>query len=148
MHCTQKKKHNFLDADDEKTALDLQCTHSEDPLLEEQQQATLQRFSAFCLENGITEDQANALIQFFISEQEEYKTQSCTYTKQCLKSRWGAQYTHYLNRAKNILRIADEQMQGRLVPFFESGQGNHPLLIEMLAVLGAVIEETSITLPL
>lgn len=106
-----------------------------------------QRFIYHCIEHNIPEDYAQAFVEFLKEEQQAILENANKYAEKVLRERWGTRYRVCVNRAKQAVIALDRQLEGRLIPFFEEGYGNHPILIEMLAFIGSTMEEDSIAMP-
>lgn len=116
-------------------------------LAENVDQGLKQRFICHCIEHAIPKEHAQVLIDFLQEEQESILDNASTYSQNVLKELWGSRYIANMNRAKHALLAIDRKMDGRLVEFFEEGYGNHPVLIEMLSIIGSQMEEDSIAMP-
>ena len=106
-----------------------------------------QRFIYLCIENSIPEDYAQIFIDFLREEQQTILDDAKKICEKVLRERWGNRYRAQINRAKQAVIALDRKMQGKLIPFFEEGYGNHPVLIEMLSLIGSTMEEDSIAMP-
>lgn len=106
-----------------------------------------QRFIYFCVENQIPADYAQMFVAFLQEEQQAILDNARLFCENVLRERWGNRYKACINRAKQAAIALDRKMEGRLISFFEEGYGNHPVLIEMLSLVGLIIEEDSVGMP-
>ena len=106
-----------------------------------------QRFIYHCIEHDIPEEYAQLFVDFLQEEQQNILDNASKISEKILRERWGNRYRACVNRAKQAVIALDRQLEGRLIPFFEEGYGNHPVLIEMLAFIGSTMEEDSIAMP-
>lgn len=102
------------------------------------------RFREFCAGAGLTPEQAQAAVGFWLDESRAGQEQALTRCETALRARWGAAYENRLDAARGSLRVLDERMEGRLATLAQSGLGNAPEFVELMAHLAEALGEDSL----
>lgn len=102
------------------------------------------RFRDFCAGAGLTPQQAQAAVGFWLDESRAGQEQALTRCETALRERWGTAYENRLDAARGSLRVLDERMEGRLATLAQSGLGNAPEFVELMAHLAETLGEDSL----
>lgn len=127
-------------------ATDIKEINLEFPKGIEVDEASMTSYKEFCVQNGITAEQAKALSQWQVNQilQNTQKIQEDG--KAALKSLWGNNYDKNVEKSLSTLATLDRRMGGRLsVELNRSGGANNPVIVEALHVIGSLISEDSLS---
>lgn len=94
---------------------------------------------------GLTPTQAQALMEFEVSQSQTLNQKAVEAATEELRQRWGANFEANSSKAGEMLLRLDAKMGNRLsAALGEGGLKNSPTLIEAFAVLGDLISEDSL----
>ena len=105
--------------------------------------AVVERFTSFCASAGVSPEQAQKAVDFYMAEQASAMSGMHEHCETTLRSQWKEQYGARLASAKQACVSLDRQMQGRLMPLVNAGLGNNPVFAELMAKVGERITEDS-----
>ena len=127
-------------------ATDIKEINLEFPKGIEVDEESMTSYKEFCVQNGITAEQAKALSQWQVNQilQNTQKIQEDG--KAALKTLWGNNYDKNVEKSLSTLATLDRRMGGRLsVELNRSGGANNPVIVEALHVIGSLISEDSLS---
>ncbi|MGX7950542.1 hypothetical protein [Oleidesulfovibrio alaskensis] len=105
----------------------------------------LDEFKGFCAEAGLSPAQAQRAADFYVSRLMRETAQGRADCEHVLRSEvFGQNYDERLAGARRALVSLDGRMRGRLTPLVESGWGNHPAFVEMMAHVGEMLGEDAV----
>jgi hypothetical protein len=111
----------------------------------QQNNAGLDLFKGFCVEEGIKPDSAQKLVKFqqgLLADSEKKYIE--TGTKE-LKARWGVNFQPNLQVGLRALSLLDRKMEGRFAPAISrNGKVNDPMILEAAYQLGQMIGEANL----
>lgn len=105
--------------------------------------AVVDRFTSFCASAGVSPEQAQKAVDFYMAEQASAMNGMHDHCETALRAQWKEQYGARLATARQACVALDRQMQGRLMPLVNAGLGNNPVFAELMAKVGERIGEDS-----
>ncbi len=105
--------------------------------------AMLERFKSFCASSGLSPQQAQQAVDFYMSEQANALNGITEQCEMVLRSHWKEQFNTRLSHAKQACVAFDRRMQGRLMPLINAGLGSNPVFGELMALVGEGLSEDS-----
>ena len=110
------------------------------------EEASMDAYKKFCVENGLTPAQAKALSQWQVNQILQNTQKIQEEGKQALKALWGSNYDKNVGKSLETLATLDRRMGGRLsVELNRNGGANNPVIVEALHVIGSLISEDSLS---
>ena len=105
--------------------------------------ALVGRFKQFCADTGLSPEQAQKAVNFYLGEQDSATQGMHEQCETQLRSLWRDRYPERLAKARQACVAFDKRMGGRLLPLLNAGLGNHPVVAEFMAEVGASMGEDS-----
>ncbi len=105
--------------------------------------AVLDRFKCFCSSSGLTAEQAQRAVDFYMAEQGHALTGMHEQCEMILRSQWNERYAERMAMARGACMSLDRRMGGRLMPLVRAGLGSHPVFGELMALVGESMTEDS-----
>ncbi len=103
-------------------------------------------FRRFCVDRGITPDQAQALVDWQISANSEIAEAALAAGRAELRRRWGSRFEENSATALRAVTALDRRMQGRLSEALAaSGMNNNPVLAEAFHAVGTLLSEDALS---
>lgn len=107
-------------------------------------QELLENYQAFCSDCGLSNEQAQQAVDFYLKEQTRQLDAECELSRQLLQTgAWKGNFEERLSVANSAVRALDAQLGGRLQPMLEAGLGNNHVFAEMMACVGDLLQEES-----
>lgn len=105
-------------------------------------QELLENYQAFCADCGLSNEQAQQAVDFYLKEQTRQMDAERELSMHILENgAWKGQFEERLSVANNAVRALDAQLGGRLQPMLEAGLGNNHVFAEMMACVGDLLQE-------
>ena len=105
-----------------------------------------ENFRRFCVDRGITPDQAQALVDWQISANSEIAEAALAAGRAELRRRWGSRFEENSATALRAVTALDRRMQGRLSEALAaSGMNNNPVLAEAFHAVGTLLSEDALS---
>lgn len=106
--------------------------------------AMLDAYRDFCMESGLTQEQAQKAVDFYLTQQSEGLAAERESSLELLRTTlWGGRFEEKIARANHAVRSLDQRMEGRLMPVVEAGLGNNAAFVELMSIVGESISEDS-----
>ncbi|WP_051257676.1 hypothetical protein [Desulfovibrio cuneatus] len=105
--------------------------------------ALVGRFKQFCADSGLSPEQAQKAVNFYLGEQDSATQGMHEQCETQLRALWRERYPERLSKARQACVAFDKRMGGRLMPLLNAGLGNHPVVAEFMAEVGASMGEDS-----
>lgn len=105
--------------------------------------ALVGRFKQFCADSGLSPEQAQKAVNFYLAEQDSATQDMHEHCEAQLRTLWRERYPERLAKARQACVAFDKRMGGRLMPLLNAGLGNHPVVAEFMAEVGASMGEDS-----
>lgn len=105
--------------------------------------ALVGRFKQFCADSGLSPEQAQKAVNFYLGEQDSATQGMHEQCETQLRTLWRDRYPERLAKARQACVAFDKRMGGRLMPLLNAGLGNHPVVAEFMAEVGATMGEDS-----
>ncbi len=105
--------------------------------------ALVGRFKQFCADSGLSPEQAQKAVNFYLAEQDSATQGMHEQCETQLRTLWRERYPERLAKARQACVAFDKRMGGRLMPLLNAGLGNHPVVAEFMAEVGASMGEDS-----
>lgn len=103
-------------------------------------------FRRFCVDRGITPDQAQALVDWQINANSEIAEAALAAGRAELQRRWGSRFEENSATALRAVTTLDRRMQGRLSEALAaSGMSNNPVLAEAFYAVGTLLSEDALS---
>lgn len=107
-------------------------------------QELLDNYQAFCADCGLSNEQAQQAVDFYLKEQARQMDAERDLSMHILQNgAWKGQFEQRLSVANSAVRALDSQLGGRLQPLIEAGLGNNYVFAEMMACVGDLLQEES-----
>ena len=106
-------------------------------------QSVLERFTHFCSASGVSPEQAQKAVDFYLGEQNSALQGMHAHCETTLRAQWKEHYNSRLATAKRACVSLDREMGGRLMPLINAGLGNDPTFAELMHKVGEKISEDS-----
>lgn len=107
-------------------------------------QELLDNYQSFCSDCGLSNEQAQQAVDFYLKEQTRQMDAERDLSRQLLQTgAWKGKFDERLSVANSAVRALDAQLGGRLQPMLEAGLGNNHVFAEMMACVGDLLQEES-----
>lgn len=109
-------------------------------------QGVQDNFKEFCVTNGITAKQAQALLDWQLGANKEITDKIIADGQQTLKASWGSRAEENRATAMRAVTALDRRMEGRLAAALGNGMGlaNNPALVEAFYHMGQLMSEDTL----
>lgn len=105
-------------------------------------QELLANYQAFCADCGLSNEQAQQAVDFYLQEQTRQMDAERELSMNILENgAWKGQFDQRLSVANSAVRALDSQLGGRLQPMLDAGLGNNHVFAEMMACIGDLLQE-------
>jgi len=102
----------------------------------------LANYQAFCADCGLSNEQAQQAVDFYLQEQTRQMDAERELSMNILENgAWKGQFDQRLSVANSAVRALDSQLGGRLQPMLDAGLGNNHVFAEMMACIGDLLQE-------
>lgn len=102
-------------------------------------------FKRFCVEQGITPGQAQALLDWQLGADKQLRDAARQTGEKELRAKWGARYDDNVNQALKAVVALDKRMGGRFAEALTwSGMKDNPVMVEALHAIGQSISEDAL----
>lgn len=103
-------------------------------------------FRQFCVDRGITPDQAQALLDWQLAANKEMNDAALAAGKAELQKLWGSRFEENSALALKTVTALDKRLGGRLSEALAfTGMNNNPALVEAFHAVGTLIAEDSLS---
>lgn len=99
-------------------------------------------FRQFCVDNGITQDQAQKLLDWQLGANKEITDKIIADGVKELRSEWGSRFDENMATALKAFTALDKRMGGRLATSIEGrGMANNPVFVRAFHEIGKLLSE-------